>query len=153
MSLDCEVPALSLPENTPPVSSVLELLERAWEGLLEACHSSTPTQRYEQAHLASLRAASALIAARISATRWSRPRSVWELLPAVAPELTEWAIFYSISGRKRLQFGQPNASVVTSREADDLLRQSERFLELVRALLHLPSASALPTGLAVTRRK
>lgn len=152
MSVNCEIESAIPSADTPPVSSVLELLERAWEGLLEACHSSTPQERYELAHLSSLRAASALIAARTTSSGWSRPRSVWELLPAIAPELTEWAIFYSISGRKRLQFGEPGASAITSREADDLVRQSEGFLELVRAMLHLPVASALPSGLAVTRR-
>ena len=39
-------------------------------------------------------------AIRASTTR-SRPRSVWELLPRVAPELTEWAAFFAASARRR----------------------------------------------------
>lgn len=133
----------------PTAGTVLDLLDRAREGLLQACHSPTPADRYTQAHLAALRAASALIAARTLPTKRSRPRSVWEVLPTIAPELTEWAIFYAASGRRRLALERA-ATTVTAREADDLVRQGETFLELVRGVLHLPLADPLPGGLTPT---
>jgi SAV_6107-like HEPN len=133
-------------------STVLDLLDRAREGLLQACHSPTPAERYTQAHLAALRAASALIAARTVPSRRSRPRSVWEVLPALAPELTEWAVLYAASGRRRLAV-ERGSETVSRRDADDLVRQGERFLEIIRATLHLPVAEPLPAGLVATHAR
>ncbi|MDO5740540.1 MAG: SAV_6107 family HEPN domain-containing protein [Ornithinimicrobium sp.] len=128
------------------VGAVLDLLDRAREGLLVACHSSTAPERYTQAHLAGLRAGAALLAARSSPSRRTRPRSVWEVLPTVAPELTEWAVFFAESGRRRLAL-ERGVDCVTPRDADDLVRAGERFLELVRSALHLPCATPLPAEL------
>lgn len=127
-------------------STVLDLLDRSRGVLLQACHSGTAAERYTHAHLAALRAGAALLAARTVPSRRSRPRSVWEVLPTVAPELTEWAIFFADSGRRRLAL-ERGADVVTARDADDLVRSGERFLELVRAALHLPCEVPLPTEL------
>ena len=126
---------------------VLDLLERSRGGLLLACHSGTAAERYTQAHLAALRAGAALLAARSSPNRRARPRSVWEVLPTVAPELTEWAVFFASSGRRRLAL-ERGADLVTARDADDLVRSAEHFLELVRATLHLPCGLPLPDELA-----
>ncbi|HKJ12110.1 MAG TPA: SAV_6107 family HEPN domain-containing protein [Ornithinimicrobium sp.] len=128
--------------------TVLDLLDRAREGLVQACHSDTSAERYTQSHLAALRAAAAVIAARSRPSRRSGPRSVWEVLPAVAPELTEWAVLYAASARRRGAVERGEASV-SCREADDLVRASECFLEAVRGLLHLPVADPLPGDLAV----
>lgn len=136
---------------TPGAGTVLDLLERSRSGLLLACHSTTAAERYTQAHLSALRAGAALLAARSTPSRRSRPRSVWELLPTVAPELTEWAIFFAESGRRRLvlERGQSRGEVpvVSARDADDLVRAGERFLELVRQCLHLPCGQPLPAEL------
>ncbi len=135
--------------EAPTASSVLDLLDRSRDGLVQACHSSSAADRYTQAHLAALRAAAALLAARSASAGRSRPRSVWEMLPAVAPELTEWAVFFASSGRRRLAL-ERGSTTVTAREADDLVRQGESFLELVRGALHLPFAPPLPGELAPT---
>lgn len=127
--------------------TVLDLLDRARGVLLQACHSNTAAERYTQAHLAALRAGAALLAARTAPTRRSAPRSVWEVLPTVAPELTEWAIFFADSGRRRLAL-ERGAAAVSTREADDLVRSGERFLELVRTALHLPCEVPLPAELS-----
>lgn len=124
------------------VRAVLDLLDRAREGLVQACHSDTCAQRYCESHLAALRAATAVIADRSAPSSRSRPRSVWEVLPLVAPELSEWAAFYADSGRRRGAI-ERGALVVSCREADDLVRQSECFLEVVRGLLHLPVVEPL----------
>jgi hypothetical protein len=135
--------------EAPTASSVLDLLDRSRDGLVQACHSSSAADRYTQAHLAALRAAAALLAARSASAGRSRPRSVWEMLPAVAPELTEWAVFFASSGRRRLAL-ERGSTTVTAREADDLVRQGESFLELVRGALHLPFAPPLPGELTPT---
>ena len=139
------------PTTGAPVGAVLDLLERSRGGLLLACHSSTAAERYTQAHLAALRAGAALLAARSLPTRRSRPRSVWEVLPVVAPELGEWATFFADSGRRRLAL-ERGADAVTARDADDLVRSGERFLELVRQALHLPCGTPLPSELAPVGR-
>ncbi|WP_158068703.1 SAV_6107 family HEPN domain-containing protein [Ornithinimicrobium sp. CNJ-824] len=135
---------------TGTAGTVLDLLDRARGGLLLACHSGTASERYTQAHLAALRAGAALLAARSAPSRRARPRSVWEVLPTVAPELTEWAVFFAGSGRRRLAL-ERGADVVTARDADDLVRSGERFLELVRASLHLPCGLPLPAELSPVR--
>lgn len=142
-------PATSAPVPGPPPSAgtVLDLLDRARAGLLLACHSETAGERYTQAHLAALRSGAALLAARSAPSRRARPRSVWEVLPTVAPELTEWAAFFATSGRRRLAV-ERGAEMVSARDADDLVRSSEHFLELVRGALHLPCGPPLPTELA-----
>lgn len=133
----------------PPAGTVLDLLERARDGLLQACHSTSAAERYTQAHLGALRAAAALVAARTAPSHRSRPRSVWEVLPTVAPELGEWASFFASTGRRRLSV-EAGTATVTAREADDLVRAGEAFVELVRGALHLPFADRLPDELAPT---
>ena len=65
----------------------------------------------------------------------------------MAPELAEWAAFFASSGRRRLAL-EAETATVTTREADDLVRQGEAFLELVRGALHLPFAEPLAGGLS-----
>ena len=115
-------------------AATLDLLDRARHSLLEACQSQEVTRRYDQAQLGALRAAAAVVATRSSSrppTGQSGPRSLWELLPTVAPELSEWAGFFEVVGARR-HHGH------SAREADDVLRQSELFLDLVCHTLGLP---------------
>jgi hypothetical protein len=131
--------------QTAGATAVLELLERAEASLLAACHSREVDQRHQHARLGALRAAAALVAARTTGSA-SGPRSLWVVLPVVAPELAEWAGFFAAATRRT---GTPS-----TREADDLLRQAEAFLDLVRAGLGLPASrhhdlllpAAMPTS-------
>ena len=137
--------------RAPLASTALDLLDRSRASLLSACHADTVAGRYVEAHLAALRAAAALLAARSRPSRNSQLRSVWETLPQVAPELTEWAVFFAASARRRAAFERGSATVPGAREADDLLRQSETFFELVQGALGLPMCRPLPEFMAVTR--
>lgn len=131
----------------PPIAATsLDLLDRSRGSLLLACRTGDAGERYVEAHLGALRAAAALLAARSSSSGRSRPRSVWEVLPAVAPELSEWATFFAGTARQRaaVERGGP----LSARESDDLLRQSEIFLEIVQDLLGVPRAEPLPDYLA-----
>ncbi|HEU4332458.1 MAG TPA: SAV_6107 family HEPN domain-containing protein [Lapillicoccus sp.] len=146
---------MSMPMGTshtraPVASTSLDLLDRSRASLLLACRTGDAGERYVEAHLGALRAAAALLAARSlpgaaptgsgrairASTTRSRPRSVWELLPRVAPELTEWAAFFAASARRRAAVERGGR--ITARESDDLLRQAENFLEIVQGLLGLP---------------
>lgn len=131
----------TLPETPRPrvAQSTLGLLKAARDGLEEASRATAPGARYASAHLAALRGAAALLAARARPDARKRSRNVWELLPRVVPAMGEWAAFFAAGARKRAvaEAGLPWA--VTSREADDLLRDAETFLTLVESNLGLAS--------------
>ena len=100
-------------------------------------------ERYALAHLAALRAAAAVLAARTRPrSRQGRPMSAWRLLTDVAPELNEWSAFFAAGAAKRAaaEAGRP---VVSQREADDLIRDAEQFLLVVTGLLGLVQQPSL----------
>ncbi len=128
-------------------STVLNLLETARRGLAEAGAESDPGTRYVCAHLAALRAAAAIVAARGepgTGSRRRRPRSVWELLPQVEPTLAEWAAFFAASAAKRAaaEAGLPRAA--TAREAEDLLRDAGMFVSVAERALGVDIQPQLP---------
>lgn len=124
----------------------LDLLERSRRGLLDACASTDAPARYVAAHLSALRAAAAVLAVRgRPAGRSGRgPRSVWQLLPLVAPELTEWAEFFAASATRRAAIEAGRLDTVTTRDSDDLLRDAEAFHLAVEVALGLPRLPVLP---------
>ena len=127
--------------------TVLNLLQTARRGLAEADAEGDPGTRYICAHLAALRAAAAIVAARGepgTGGRRRRPRSVWELLPQVEPALAEWAAFFAASAAKRAaaEAGLPRAA--TAREAEDLLRDAETFLSVAERALGVDCQPTLP---------
>ena len=88
--------AIPMPSRVP--AAALGLLRTARHGLAEAEAETDAGTRYIGAHLAALRAAAAIVAARGepgTGARRRRPRSVWELLPQVEPALAEWAAFFA----------------------------------------------------------
>jgi hypothetical protein len=119
-----------------PAGTLLALARR---GLVEASSADRPSERYATAHLAALRAAAAVLACRAkpatATSRRSRPTSAWVLLADVAPELSEWAAFFAAGARKRAAAEAGLPSAVTSREADDLVRDAETFLSVVETTL------------------
>lgn len=130
----------------PVPTSALTLLERSAAGLVQACAVRTAAERYVTAHLAALRAAAAVVAVR-GRTGRGGPRSVWELVPRVAPELTEWSIFFAATAQRRAAVETGRGSAVTAREADDLLRDAEAFQHAVEAALGLPQYAVLPDAI------
>lgn len=120
--------------NWPAVAS---LLRTARGSLGDSVRAGSPAERYAAAHLAALRAAAAVLAAKARPDTSPRPRaygrpaSAWTLLSAVAPELTEWAGFFAAGAGKRAAAEAGITRVISSREADDLLRDAETFLGLV----------------------
>ena len=129
----------------PHQRPAVELLHSAQESLREALHSFIPHERYAAAHLAALRTAAAVLADRAqvaSGSRRQRIRSAWEVLPGVAPEFTEWAAFFAAGARKRAS-AEAGIACVTAREADDLVRDAERFLVQVAMSLGLLEQSTI----------
>ncbi len=121
--------------------SALALFLQARRGLKEAATLPSPAERYAEAHLAALRAAAAVLAARARPSdprlRRRRPTSAWVLLTEVAPELGEWAAFFAAGAGKRAAAEAGVDWAATAREADDLVRDVATFLALVETTLGL----------------
>lgn len=130
----------------PPAA--LDLLAKSCAGLAEAAALDRPHERYATAHLAALRAAAAVLAARGTPDpvprRKERIRTAWELLAELAPELAEWSAHFAAGAPRRARAEAGITSAATPREADDLLRDAEHFSRLVERLLAL--RPVLPRG-------
>ncbi|HVE95485.1 MAG TPA: SAV_6107 family HEPN domain-containing protein [Pseudonocardiaceae bacterium] len=108
------------------------LFEQAQKALLDAEYAVHPVDRYAQAQLAALRAAAAVLAARARPRRRSQPVNAWVLLAKVAPELAEWSAFFVATSATRSAAEAGVRHLVTSRDADDLVRQAGEFLTLAQ---------------------
>ena len=116
-------------------------LELSAMSLREALLSTDVPERYALAHVSALRATAALLAAKArpepGASRGRRQRNAWVLLAQVAPEFAEWATFFAAGASKRAAAEAGSRRAVTEREADDLIRDADRFLGLVEQALGL----------------
>lgn len=114
-------------------------LQRAADSLTEALATTDLAVRYAAAHVAALRAAAALLAARATpAPARRRPqKNAWVLLAEVAPELGEWASFFAAGAAKRAAAEAGSTRGLSEREADDLVRDADRFLAVVEQSLGL----------------
>ena len=114
-------------------------LERSAASLREAIVATEVPTRYACAHVAALRATAALLSARAhpAPTRRKPQKNAWVLLAEVAPELSEWAGFFASGAAKRAAAETGSSRAVTSREADDLIREADRFLAVVERTLGL----------------
>ncbi|MFJ3668404.1 SAV_6107 family HEPN domain-containing protein [Streptomyces sp. NPDC090106] len=125
--------------SAPPAA--LELLAQARAGLDEATVLETSNERYAIAHLAALRTAAAVLAARgrpePSPRRRARIRSAWEVLPEIAPELTEWSALFAAGATRRARAEAGIQGAASRRDADDLVRDVSMFLRLVERMLVL----------------
>ncbi|MEW2619598.1 SAV_6107 family HEPN domain-containing protein [Streptomyces sp. NPDC048106] len=125
--------------TAPPAA--LDLLAQARAGLAEATTLETPNERYATAHLAALRTAAAVLAARgrpeTSPRRRARIRSAWEVLPEIAPELTEWSALFASGAARRARAEAGIRDAASRRDADDLIRDVAMFLRLVERMLVL----------------
>jgi len=127
----------------PPVPApALASLERARAALAHATAASSAGERYASAHVAALRVTAAILTVRTQPVARRRQRNAWALLAQVAPEFSEWAAFFAAGAPKRAAAEAGLSRAVTEREADDLLRDSERFLALAERALGLLSEAA-----------
>jgi hypothetical protein len=132
---------VEMPGHLLPRRSSAALLEDAAAVLDQARGSGSAGERYALAHLAALRTAAAVLARRARPVRVrgragrAVGRSAWQVLGVVAPELREWADFFASGAARRhaAEAGLPGA--VSIRQADDLVREAERFLATVQRLL------------------
>ncbi|MEU6815166.1 SAV_6107 family HEPN domain-containing protein [Streptomyces sp. NPDC046860] len=129
-----------LRRSTAPPAAVA-LLGRAHTALEEATAMQTPNERYAMAHLAALRAAAAVLAVRgrpeATPRRRARIRPAWEVLPELAPELTEWSALFASGAARRARAEAGIQGAAAARDADDLIRDAGMFLRLVERMLAL----------------
>ena len=130
--------------------AALDLLAKARAGLDEATRLTTPNERYATAHLAALRVAAAVLAARgrpeTVPRRRARIRSAWDVLPEIAPELAEWSALFASGARRRARAEAGIPGAATQRAADDLLRDVAMFLRLVERMLTLQPVLPQPSA-------
>ncbi|GAA0931301.1 SAV_6107 family HEPN domain-containing protein [Nonomuraea longicatena] len=140
------------PETTGPglPATVRAYLADSRSHLTEAVTARTPATRYVSAHLAALRAAAAILAARPRPMegRRRRLRSAWELLPEAEPRLSEWAAYFSVSAAKRAAAEAGMVRGISAADADELLSEAETFVRTAEELLGAPTQPPLPIQLA-----
>jgi len=147
------MPAPAGPFSLPATTH--SYLARAAESLHEAVVARDVPTRYACAHVAGLRAAAALLAARArpaaGSTRGRQQKNAWVLLAEVAPELAEWARFFAAGAAKRAAAEAGSTRAVSEREADDLVRDADRFLAVVEQALGLMPHAASPQLCVLTQ--
>jgi hypothetical protein len=117
------------------------LLVQAESVLGEARRAEEPGEQFRLAHLAALRVAAAMFAARgRPAGARRRLVSAWVLLESIAPEMKEWAQYFAAGARARAAVEAGAASAVSPRVADDQLRAAEQFLLIVETSLGILAA-------------
>jgi len=122
-------------------------LLRVRAAMVEAELSNRPSERFLAAHAAALRVAAVVLALRAHPAlgrHRNRPRNAWRLLAEVAPEFGEWAAFFAATEGKRDAVRAGATSIVSMREADDLVRDAQLFLALVERVLGRARESPLP---------
>ncbi|QSB03893.1 SAV_6107 family HEPN domain-containing protein [Natronoglycomyces albus] len=132
--------ATRLPDRSP-----LQLLRFSRQELAAAAEHSHPGLRYATAHLAALRAAAAVLVVHsgedCSPGRVAPLTDTWSLLESVAPELGEWASFFTLTARKRVRAQSGVPGVVTRQEADDLILEVRQFQQVVTRMLGFATTS------------
>ncbi|MFT6563478.1 MAG: hypothetical protein ACJAY5_000205 [Actinomycetes bacterium] len=136
-------------------SEAHDLVRLAINGLGAAARQTNPTRRHADAHLAALRAATAMVADRSAQTSAlpaprARVTNVWQLLVRFAPELSEWAELFNYSPARRAAANAGRVAVST-READDSLRDAASFVSRVARLLGLPARQLQPASPGLTQ--
>jgi hypothetical protein len=126
-------------------------LRRARSSLAEAELAQRPSDRYLAAHLAALRVVAIVLTHRAppgTVRLEGRPRNAWRMLADVAPELAEWAAFFAATEGKRDAIHGGATSIVSAREADDLVRDAKAFLQLVERAIGFSAVRERPIGVA-----
>lgn len=132
-----EQPQLPFPVRPPAAPAAVALLREARHGLAEAEQATDPIAKFVTSYLAALRAGAAVLAARGRPHRGrARPASVWVLLEASAPELSEWAAFFAAHSAARAAAQAGVTRRITAESAAELCRQAARFLAVADQVVH-----------------
>ncbi|SDS63011.1 hypothetical protein SAMN04489860_1984 [Paraoerskovia marina] len=110
-------------------------LVRADAELVCARRATDPAEKFLHAHLAAIRAASAVLEARGRPSPRTGARTVWEMLARVAPDLGRWSIYFASGAKIRAALDAGRFDVVDRARADELVVCAEDFRDEVALLL------------------
>jgi len=135
---------MTMPITQPPVpDSALDLLARSDAELVAATLASAPDETLLHAHLAALRAGAALVQVRGRPGGRPAPRTVWDMVAVLAPELAAWAAFFADNAGTRSAVEAGRGDLVDGRRAERALAAAEDFQTAVRAVI---GADVQPQG-------
>jgi len=135
---------MTMPTTQPPVpDSALDLLARSDAELVAATLASAPDETLLHAHLAALRAGAALVQVRGRPGGRPAPRTVWDMVAVLAPELAAWAAFFADNAGTRSAVEAGRGDLVDGRRAERALAAAEDFQTAVRAVI---GAGVQPQG-------
>ncbi len=115
------------PARAPLPRAVRELIGRGDRELATARTCTDPAVAFSHAHLAALRYAGAVIAARPTGSSRSRARSAWAMLAAREPRLAAWSVYFSAGAATRAAVDSGRFDAVVSDEALEWIDSAERF--------------------------
>lgn len=128
-----------------------ELLQRADAELVAAQFSSEAWERFSHAHLAALRGGAALLAVRGRPGGRRPPRTVWDMLRVVSPELGRWSDYFAAGAGLRSAIEAGRFDAVSEARAEQALCAAEDFIDELRTLL-AADASTTPPGYGAANR-
>jgi len=135
---------MTMPTTQPPVpDSALDLLARSDAEVVAATLASAPDETLLHAHLAALRAGAALVQVRGRPGGRPAPRTVWDMVAVLAPELAAWAAFFADNAGTRSAVEAGRGDLVDGRRAERALAAAEDFQTAVRAVI---GADVQPQG-------
>ncbi|HHX85940.1 MAG TPA: hypothetical protein GX694_11570 [Actinomycetales bacterium] len=112
-------------ESHPGWEAAPDLFDDVAAAIAAAEGAVRPAERYLAAHRAALRVAAGVLARR--RPRLRERRSIWVVVAQVAPELGEWAEYFAMLQLKVEAVQAGAVGLVTTREADDLVRDAQAF--------------------------
>lgn len=121
-----------VPAQVPLPPSAVALLARSDAELVAAQLAQHPGERLVHAHLAALRAGAALIEVTGRPRRRPLPRTVWDMVSAVAPELAGWTSFFAAGAALRSAVEAGRDDAVDDVRADRTVAAAEDFQDAVR---------------------
>jgi len=128
-------PMLPLPSRRPVSQAARDLLADGGGALGRAIRAAEPTDGYAIAHVAALGGAAAVLAARARPGGRGNQGNAWVLLARLAPVFSEWSAFFAAGSAKRQAAEAGITRLVSPREADDMVRQTSAFLDLIEESL------------------
>jgi hypothetical protein len=126
--------------TAPVPESARDLLARSDAELAAAALASAPEEVLLHAHLAALRSGAALVQVHGRPGGRPAPRTVWDMVAVLAPDLAGWAAFFADNAgtRSAVEAGRPG--VVDEVRAERVLRAAEDFQTAVRERIGVADA-------------
>jgi len=124
--------------RAPVPDSARELLARSDAELLAATLAGDPEDVFRHAHLAALRAGAALVQVRGRPGGRPAPRTVWDMVAALAPELRSWTAYFAGNAPARSAVEAGRTGVVDLGRAERALAAAQDFQAAVRDLVGAP---------------